>query len=246
MNTTVGSALAANALALSKNVYPGRGIVMGMDETGKFAVQLYWIMGRSGNSRNRVFGCEGGRLFTEAADPTKVTDPSLIIYNAMMEGDGHFVVSNGHQTNDVYEGLRRGNTLESIHRRLKYEPDEPNFTPRITGAFRKGQKNAFQLSLVRKSAWDDSSKRSIFAYERIPAGVGFCVTTYTGDGSPLPPFQGEPLIMPLVGDQDAIAQRYWQALNGENRVSLAVKFIPGPAGLSSYTKVINRFTKVAQ
>ena len=246
MNAHNSAMAEKNMLALSQNSYPGRGIVMGMNETGGYVIQVYWIRGRSENSRNRIFGIEGGRLFTEAADPVKVKDSSLIIYNAMLESHRHFVVSNGVQTDKVIDGILAAYTFQGSLRGLEYEPDAPNFTPRITGICSLdlvGREDPFfGLDIIRKSPWDNSCDRFFYRYDKIESGFGYCLTTYTGDGNPLPPFAGEPLLMPLLGDIDAVLDTYWKALNEENRVALAVKFIALQG--TSWIKVTNKFTKV--
>ena len=230
--------------SLRENPYPGRGIVMGVDDAGENVVQVYWIMGRSENSRNRVFNFEGGRLFTEAADPSKVKDPSLIIYNAMQESREFFVVSNGSQT-DVVLGHPGAESLQYTLRPYQYEPDSPNFTPRITGScyFLHDETPFFQLAVLRKSLWSGSCDRSIYNYEKIGDGFGFCITTYSGDGDPLPSFVGDPILMPLLGGIGDIATTYWDALNEQNRVSLAVKFIR-ISSMVSTIRVINKFPKI--
>ncbi len=233
----------ANLAALAKNPYPGRGIVVGLDETGENLVQVYWIMGRSENSRNRVFGSKGGCLFTEAADPSKVKDPSLIIYNAMRETRSCAVVSNGAQTDAIAK-----NGMLSL-RGYTYEPDAPNFTPRITAcSFRDsevGGKNVWRtvMSVLRKSPWSEACDRHQYEFNDFGRGFGHCIHTYSGDGNPLPAFQGEPYLVPLVGGAEAIAQTYLAALNEENRVSLAVKFVWRSA--PSYIGIINKYEKVA-
>ncbi|MFA5877778.1 MAG: IMP cyclohydrolase [Candidatus Staskawiczbacteria bacterium] len=231
---------ARNMFALSRNPYPGRGIVIGMDKTGQNMVQIYWIMGRSENSRNRVFSSDGGRLFTEAADPAKVKDPRLIIYNAMKENDQLFVVTNGVQTDLV---ISVGNFMGAMNI-CQYEPDAPNFTPRISGicSFIENEPS-FRLAVLRKSLWSDTCDRLFYSYEEISNGFGFCVTTYSGDGNPLPAFTGEPLLMPLRADIDSVARFYWEALNAENRVALAVKFISISQRRSTIL-VVNKFAKV--
>lgn len=246
----------ANLFALGQNPYPGRGFVVGLDGAGENLVQVYWIMGRSENSRNRIFGHEGtGCLFTEAADPSKVKDPSLIIYNAMGEirsiGARYAVVSNGQQTDAVLDGL-----CKSIgpHRSLltyQYEPDAPNFTPRITAVSYWAEtasalyESGAEIVLLRKGHGGNkqSCDRFLFTYGALEPGLGYCLTTYSGDGSPLPSFYGEPLLMPLEGGMEQLANTYWYSLNEENRVSLAVKFIPreGP----SKVHIINKYSKVA-
>ena len=234
-----------NLLELATNPYPGRGIVVGIDRTGGYMVQVYWIMGRKENSRNRVFGIgDNGRLFTEAADPSKVTDPSLIFYNAMREVGLYYVVSNGDQTDTVISALGPNTfSLDLALRGREYEPDLPNFTPRITAvsSIAKGRTALF-MSVLRKSPFGEGCDR--FTYELTPApGFGYCITTYSGDGDPLPSFSGDPVLMPLVGGIEEIANDYWVALNGENRISLAVKSIQISSGNSSI-HIINKYAKV--
>jgi hypothetical protein len=244
-----------NFEALRGNPYPGRGIVVGLDETGKFLVQLYWIMGRSPNSRNRVFSHDGnGRVFTEAADPAKVEDPSLIIYNAMREvthkGENHLsVVSNGAQTDAIIENsfCLKTDTLRANIKQWTYEPDAPNFTPRITTAsmwmkYATREVPFFQISILRKSWWSKACDRHLYEIDGVGSGFGYCVTTYLRDGHPLPAFQGEPFPLPLRGDIRLIADEYWEALNPDNKVSLAVKFIPkkGPSDVV----IINKYARI--
>lgn len=229
-----------NFLELSRNPYPGRGIIAGLDETAKYLVQVYWIMGRSENSRNRVFkaDAETGRLYTEAADATRMKDPALVIYNAMRKSGSDFIVSNGDQTDTV----DASSTLY-LNRALKeriYEPDPPNFTQRITAvsSLRKGVA-PIQMSILRKARFGDECDRMLYEYTPTP-GFGYCITTYAGDGDPLPPFRGDPLIMPLRGSRDEILESYWSALNVENRVSLAVKFIDRSTG-QSWIHLTNKY-----
>ncbi|NTW46405.1 MAG: inosine monophosphate cyclohydrolase [Candidatus Moranbacteria bacterium] len=234
-----------NILALAENPYPGRGIVAGLDESGSYMVQVYWITGRSPNSRNRVFGTDDeGRLFTEAADPSKVDDPALIIYNAMREVGLYYVVSNGDQTDTVISALGPNTfSLDLALRGREYEPDLPNFTPRITAvsSIAKGRTALF-MSVLRKSPFGEECDR--FTYELTQApGFGYCITTYSGDGDPLPSFSGDPVLMPFIGGIEQIANDYWAALNKENRVSLAVKSIQISSGHSSI-HVINKYAKV--
>ena len=226
-----------NLFDLTSNPYRGRIIVLGMDSTGKYMIQLYAIMGRSENSRNRVLREADGRVFTEAADPSKMTDPSLIIYNAMGEYRSAFVVSNGQQTDEVLNAFVTDGDLREGLMDYKYEPDRPNFTPRITGVSYRVGRPFFELSILRKSQWDDSCERHTYSYETIGDGFGYCVSTYSGDGNPLPSFTGEPFLVPLSGDIDSVAQTYWRLLNQENRVALVVKFIP-LNGAKSFTRIL--------
>lgn len=246
MNTNKDIQAQKNLKALSENPYPGRGIVLGLHENGKSAVQVYWIMGRSENSRNRVFESEDGRLFTVAADPSKVKDPSLIIYNAMRSIHKTHIVSNGHQTDDVCKGVTCGDNMQARLQSWTYEPDAPNFTPRITGecVLWDGAVSA-EFSILRRSPWDDSCERHFHYYPALVEGFGYCVTTYQGDGNPLPPFQGEPILVNVWGATiEEIAYAYWDMLGSENRVSLAVKMIDIASG-ESRIHIINRFTKVS-
>lgn len=240
-------------LKLGGNVYPGRGIVLGTSEDGLYAVQIYWIMGRSENSRNRVFQFEGGRLFTVPFDPAKVKDPSLIIYNAMDDALGNrFVVSNGSQTDAVINSIHDcflncgGYDFARVLSRWNYEPDAPNFTPRITAeSFIRHGKCLSKLSILRKSEFlgGDGCERFYYEYDDIAPGIGFCIHTYGGDGNPLPAFTGEPYSLAVCGNINEVAETYWSVLNKENRVSLAVKFIE-IATVRSQIKVINRYPEV--
>jgi IMP cyclohydrolase len=228
---------------LAENPYPGRGLVLGMDERGGHLVQVYWIMGRSENSRNRVFATDGKKVWTEPADPSKCKDPSLIIYNALHELPGVFVVTNGDQTDTLCQTLLGGGTFEQALATRAYEPDAPNFTPRISGIFdlRLGRPAA-TLSVLRRSVFGDGTDRFFWRYEQFAPGVGHCVTTYRGDGSPLPAFEGEPYLLPLTGGPGCIANTLWAALNDDNRVSLCAKLID-PHTLESEVVVINKHEK---
>lgn len=252
-NNDVRTLAFKNFLRLGENTYPGRGIVIGTSQDGQ-AVQIYWIMGRSENSRNRVFGHSDGRLFTETADRSKVKDSSLTIYNAMDEFENNFVVSNGDQTDTVIALLKdkRGierTTLRQALLKRQHEPDKPNYTPRITGlctVLSPGTCYA-ELSLLRRSEliMGELCERSYYEYKNIAFGFGFCITTYESDGNPLPPFQGGPYPLPMDGDIEEVAVNYWRKLNADNRVSLAVKFINLKTGKSEIT-VKNRNIKVEE
>ncbi len=237
---------AKNLKRLFENPYPGRGIVIGRDESGNL-VQIYWIMGRSANSRNRIFSAVGPRIFTEPADPAKAGDTSLIIYNAMDYIFGQHVVSNGKQTDQIIAEINGHDNFSRFAQGLSthiYEPDKPNYTPRISAIItaEAGKKPGFHMSVLRKSNADESCERLFYSYEDIPAGFGRMVTTYTGDGNPLPSFIGEPILVPLQGDIEEIKTAYWFALNEENRVSLAVKLI-NPETCTSKVLIINKYKK---
>lgn len=234
---------------LRLNRYPGRGIVIGLDQGGNNLIQIYWIMGRSATSRNRIFQAEGGRVYTNLADPSKNNGPvDLIIYNAMDEvmtkdrAACHFIVSNGVQTDHLSATLPEDNSMMEGLAHFSYEPDQPNFTPRISGRCTLHHLERkflpIELAILRRPSYGFQCERLHYRYDGVPAGYGFCLTTYNGDGNPLPPFVGEPKLMSLKGTPDEIAQRYWDALNEENRVALVIKHInlAGESGL----KIINR------
>lgn len=235
----------ANLAALRSNPYPGRGIVAGLDETSQYLVQVYWIMGRSENSRNRVLKTSPhtGQLYIEPADAAKMKDPSLIIYHAMREMGQRYIVSNGDQTDTVAEYQGSSYLNVALKSRL-YEPDEPHFTQRITAvsSLAKRSKGYVQMSILRKSVFGETRDSSTYEYISYP-GFGHCITTYAGDGSPLPSFRGDPLIMPIRGGLQAVAETYWDALNVENRVSLAVKFIDKRKA-SSDIHIINKYEQL--
>lgn len=201
-------------------------------------------MGRSENSRNRILSANGERVFTEAADPKKMKDPSLIIYNAMRSKHRYHVVSNGCQTDPILTAIMSHHSgIMGTLNRFQYEPDSPNFTPRITGMCRMGHKYPFVLVMLRKSPFDNSCERFCFEYEEIPKGFGYYITTYQGDGDPLPPFRGEPRLLPLAGDLEEIATQYWGTLNQDNIVSLVVRSISETDIVN--TKIINKYEKVS-
>ncbi len=226
---------------LVKNPYPGRGLVIGRPAEDVW-VMVYWIMGRSTNSRNRRFVSEGGSLRTEPVDAKLVKDPSLIIYDAMLDLPGIYLVSNGDQTRTVFEALQKGGTLEEALSTREREPDAPNFTPRITGmlSFRDSSAVA-SLAILKASEVDPAYTDRYYYYPSMPSpGFGFALTTYRADGDPLPAFTGDPLLLPCKGTGEKILESYWGALNAENRVSMAVKEI-ARGGTVSRSLVRNRF-----
>ncbi len=216
---------------------------MGRAEAGGAWLQVYWLMGRSENSRNRVFVADGGELRTEAADPAKVADPSLIIYEAMLELPGLFLVSNGDQTRTAFDVIEAGGRFEDALEMREREPDAPNYTPRITGLIDlRLREAAFALSILRANGADPSlTDRTTFRPAAPPPGLGLGLTTYQGDGVPLPSFRGDPLWLPLAGSVEAVADAYWDALDRTNRVALAVKEIQ-PSGTSRLV-LRNRFQR---
>lgn len=211
---------------LSKNPYPGRGLVIGRSSEDNWLI-LYWIMGRSVQSRNRRFVTDGSALRTEPVDPGLIADPSLIIYEAMLDLPKVFLVSNGDQTRTMYETLRNGGTVEQALSTREREPDAPNFTPRISGLLSfEGEAPAAVLSILKANPTDPAFTDRFFYRPSYPKeGFGFGLTTYSGDGNPLPSFSGDPLLLPCTGEAEEVLDRYWNALNADNRVSLAVKKI---------------------
>jgi IMP cyclohydrolase len=227
---------------IRQNPYPGRGLVIGRSSVEDAWLQIYWIMGRSQHSRNRRFVVEGGSMRTEPVDVSLVKDPSLIIYNAMLELPGTYLVTNGDQTDTLVETLRAGGTFDDALATREREPDAPNYTPRISGVldFNK-QPVEIALSILKANpANPEFTDRFTFRPAAPPPGLGYCITTYEGDGKPLPSFKGDPLLMPCEGSTEEVLAAYWDALDENNRVSLAVKSIPA-AGGSGTVIVHNRF-----
>ena len=223
---------------ISENVYPGRGIVLGRNEENSWIV-IYWIMGRSSNSRNRVFTHESGILRTKAADPTLLEDPSLIIYNVMRDVDELIVVTNGSHTDTICDGLTQDESFYTSLHSEKHEPDAPNYTTRISGIIEQST-SSMVLSRIAKSDFSaENSAHFIYRYNVIPPGYGYCLTTYMGDGNPLPAFEGDPILVPLEGDAERIANFYWQKLNQDNRISLFVRELESSG--ENRLKIINRF-----
>lgn len=215
------------AKELAGNAYPGRGIVIGRSADGKYAVTAYFIMGRSSNSRNRIFVEDGEGIRTQAFDPSKLEDPSLIIYAPVRVLGNKTIVTNGDQTDTIYELMDRQQTFEQSLRTREFEPDAPNYTPRISGIMHleNGGYN-FAMSILKSNNADPSScNRYTFAYENPKAGEGRFIHTYMGDGNPLPSFEGEPTLVGIEGDIDSFTKTVWENLNEENKVSLFVRFI---------------------
>lgn len=226
---------------LSSTSYPGRGIVIGKSEDGKYAVTAYFIMGRSANSRNRVFVTEGEGIRTEAFDPSKLEDPSLIIYAPVRVLGNKTIVTNGDQTDTIYEGMDKQLTFEQSLRCREFEPDAPNYTPRISGIMHieDGSYN-YAMSILKSNNGDPSScNRFTFAYENPKAGEGRFIHTYMGDGDPLTTFEGEPVVVDITGDIDTFTDKVWNSLNEDNKVSLFVRYIEIESGAYE-TRIINK------
>ncbi len=207
------------------NSYVGRGIVIGKSANGKAAVTAYFIMGRSRNSRNRVFVERDGALFTEPFDPSLVEDPSLIIYAAERNYKNNLVLTNGDQTDTVVEGLKAGKSFKEALESRSFEPDAPNFTPRISGILTFADKDfSYEMSILKSADAEGSAcNRYTFSYTALP-GLGHFIHTYVGDGAPLPTFQGEPERVEIGNDIDAFTNSLWNALNHDNRISLFVRY----------------------
>ena len=207
------------------NSYVGRGIVIGTTPDGKKAVSAYFIMGRSQNSRNRVFTERDGALYTEPFDASKVEDPSLIIYAALREYENNLIVTNGDQTDTIYEGLQNGKSFSEALESREFEPDAPNLTPRISGmlTFKDGG-FSYQMSILKSIEEDGTDcARYTFSYPS-KAGLGHFIHTYVCDGSPIPTFQGEPERVMIDNDIDAFTEKLWSALDEDNKISLYVRY----------------------
>lgn len=226
---------------LSENAYPGRGIVIGKSKDGKTAVTAYFIMGRSSNSRNRVFVEDGEGIRTQAFDPSKLEDPSLIIYAPVRVLGNKTIVTNGDQTDTVYEGMGQGMTFEQSLRSREFEPDGPNYTPRISGVMKieDGEFNYGMSILKSNNGNPDACNRYTFAYSNPVPGEGHFIHTYMHDGNPLPSFEGEPKLVEIDGDIDTFANMVWTNLNEDNKVSLFVRFINIESGKYE-TRIINK------
>lgn len=209
---------------LKENSYPGRGILLGRSADNRFAVTAYFIMGRSENSRNRVFTKTEDGIRTEAHDPSKMTDPSLIIYHPVRELGQGLIVTNGDQTDTIRDYLCEGRSFQEALRSREFEPDGPNFTPRISGLL--SPDGSFQLSILKSADGDPSCcHRYFYLYDHPLAGEGRFIHTYQGDGNPLPSFEGEPKRVELTAPSaQALADELWSALNPDNKVSLFVRY----------------------
>ena len=221
--------------------YPGRGIVIGTSEDGKYAVCAYFIMGRSENSRNRVFVEDGEGIRTQAFDPSKMEDPSLIIYAPVRVLGDSTIVTNGDQTDTIYDLMKEGKTFEESLRTREFEPDAPNYTPRISGLMNvEGGKYDFAMSILKSNNGDPSQcLRFTYTYDNPKAGEGYFIHTYMQDGNPLPSFEGEPTRVNIAGDIDTFTNNVWNALNADNKVSLFTRYIEIATGKYE-TRIINK------
>lgn len=226
---------------LQANSYPGRGIVIGKTPDGTKAVTAYFIMGRSENSRNRVFVEDGEGIRTQASDPSKLSDPSLIIYAPVRVLGNKTIVTNGDQTDTIYDLMDCQMTFEQALRTREFEPDGPNYTPRISGIMHIEDGNFnYAMSILKSNNGNpDACNRYTFAYENPVAGEGHFIHTYKCDGNPLPSFEGEPKLVSVVDDMDAFTDMLWNSLNEDNKVSLFVRYIDIKTGKYE-TKIVNK------
>lgn len=211
---------------LDGNAYPGRGIIIGKTSDGKNACAAYFIMGRSDNSRNRIFTEKNNEVFTEPFDASKVEDPSLIIYAAIRQYENNLIVTNGDQTDTIYDGIKEGKTFNKSLEVREFEPDAPNFTPRISGmlTFENGD-FTYQMSILKSiDSQGSDCARYGFSYPS-KAGLGHFIHTYVCDGNPIPTFQGEPERVAIENDIDAFTNKIWNSLDENNKISLYVRFI---------------------
>ena len=226
---------------LKGNSYRGRGIVIGRSEDGTKAVTAYFIMGRSVNSRNRVFVTEGEGIRTEAFDPSKLEDPSLIIYAPVRVLGNRTIVTNGDQTDTIFDGMDKELTFEQSLRCREFEPDGPNYTPRISGVMHiEGGQYDYAMSILKSNNGNPSAcNRYTFSYENPANGEGHFIHTYMHDDNPLPSFEGEPKLVGISGDIDTFANMVWESLNEDNKVSLFVRYIDIATGKYE-TRIINK------
>ena len=225
---------------IKDNPYVGRGIVIGKSEDGKKACTAYFIMGRSANSRNRVFTERDGEVFTEPFDASKVEDPSLIIYAALRSIDNKLIVTNGDQTDTVYNGIKAGKTFSAALESREFEPDAPNLTPRISGMLTFDKNDfSYQMSILKSADAEGSACcRYTFSYPSL-AGLGHFIHTYVCDGNPIPTFQGEPERVSIPNDIDDFASALWNALNEDNKISLYVRYTDIESGKAE-NRLINK------
>ena len=227
---------------LNTNSYPGRGIVLGQSDDGKFAVAAYFIMGRSVNSRNRIFEeNERGGIRTKAFDESKMEDPSLIIYNPVLKFNGDTIVTNGDQTDTVRDFILEGKSFEDALRTRTFEPDPPNFTPRISGIVNRHNGTfSYKMSILKS---DNNREKAVlrffYEYAEPISGEGHFIHTYEHDGNPIPSFKGEPKRIKLSGDIDEFTKQVWESLNPDNKVSFFARYIDIKTGKTE-SRIVNK------
>ena len=222
---------------LNTNSYPGRGIVLGQSDDGKFAVAAYFIMGRSVNSRNRIFEeNERGGIRTKAFDESKMEDPSLIIYNPVLKFNGDTIVTNGDQTDTIYDSFSKGDCYHDALITREFEPDAPNYTPRISGILKEN--GNYNLSILKSNCGEPECVRFFYEY---PArrGLGHFIHTYKCDGNPIPSFKGEPKRIKLSGDINEFTKQVWESLNPDNKVSFFARYIDIKTGKTE-SRIVNK------
>ena len=224
---------------ITGNPYVGRGIVAGLSENGKYAVAAYFIMGRSANSRNRIFTKKNGEIFTEPFDASKVEDPSLIIYAALRKYENKLIFTNGDQTDTIYNGVKCGATFAGALATREFEPDKPNFTPRISCMMTLGEPLTYEMSILKSEDENGCDCcRFTFSY-KAQKGLGHFIHTYVTDGNPIPTFQGEPERIIIPDDIDEFTNKLWRGLDENNKISLYVRYTDLESG-SETDRLINK------
>lgn len=236
---TLNNIINNNIESLKNNTYPGRGIIIGMSPNGKKVVQVYWIMGRSENSRNRIFQQEDQFIKNELFNKEKKCDTSLIIYYPIKSINEFHIVSNGDHTNTIYDMLSNGKSYEDAISIRTFEPDKPNFTPRISGVVDM-KKMEYKLSIIKTlNNNEEVCLKQNFEYKTFLAGVGHCIHTYAGDGDPIPSYEGEPMLVNIYDDIEETVNYYWRILNKSNRVAILAKYVDVISKEIEY-KIINQ------
>ena len=228
---------------LKNNEYPGRGIVIGKSEDGRSIAIAYFIMGRSANSRNRVFTEDGDTVTIYPADSSKVEDPSLIIYSPIRKIGDNLIVTNGDQTDTIYDFMKDGNTFEEALETREFEPDGPNWTPRISGIVTLDESESYKMSILKSQDTEGTDcARYTFSY-KLQNGLGHFIHTYKENGNPIPTFEGEPERVAIPNTAEELKQLIWNNLNEDNKISLYVRYID-VTGRSIENKMVNKFEKV--
>ena len=237
-------AVETNLDALRNSRYPGRGIVIGRTPDARHFVQVYWIMGRSAGSRNRVFVAEGRTVRTRAFDASALENPNLVVYTPIRVLNACHIVSNGDHTDTICDAIQDGGSFESALNTCTFEPDPPIFTPRIAGIVDLDDSGAaYRIGILKALAGNGkSASRQYFSYETAIPGIGHCITTYTDDGDPPPAFFGEPYAVELHDGIETTRDCYWNLLDEANRVSLLVKFIDAASG-NTNLRIVNKYRK---
>ena len=238
----MGKTVETNLDALRNSRYPGRGIIIGQTPDARHLVQVYWIMGRSAGSRNRVFVAENDTVRTRAFDESALENPVLVVYRPVRVLSACHIVSNGDQTDTIFDAIQTGGTFESAMNTRTFEPDPPIFTPRIAGIVNLDDHGAaYRIAILKALAGNgEFTARQYFSYETAIPGFGHCITTYRDDGDPPPAFSGEPYAVQLHNRIETTRDFYWDALNRENRVSMLVKFIQVASGITDL-RIVNKY-----